>query len=308
MPGSASDILTVIQNGVTAFNNFGKQINGSLTSIQTQLAGGTTPQTTTTISVTGTNIVLSQAQYGSQNITFKSTLTASITVTFPTSFTRGYTVRNLCTGTSAFTITLQTTASGGQVIGCRPGNPFEGWNDGTNLYFVNLGTEVGGYWDYAGSSVPNWVSACTVAPYLNCNGATFASSIYPSLAVILGSTTLPDAKGRVRMALDQSAGRVSSAVAGFSPNTVGAGGGDQNVQAHTHANTLNDLGHTHLQTVSGVGGGSPFQVGSGLSNGTQATGSNNQAPMSITNASFGTGAGGNVQPTYVGGLTFIRAA
>jgi hypothetical protein len=67
-------------------------------------------------------------------------------------------------------------------------------NDGSNLRFKNLGGPIGSYWDYAGSSNPAWNSGCTVPPYLNCDGSTFSAATYPSLAVILGSTTLPDEK------------------------------------------------------------------------------------------------------------------
>src|SRR6266478_6484864 len=124
-----------------------------------------------TIGLNNANVVLSAAQFRSAGITFNSTLTGSVTITFPTSFTKAYKVRNLCTGSSAFTITLATTAAGGQVIGCPPGQPFECVNDGANIYFHNFGPPIGGYWDYAGSSNPAWNSVCTIAPYLNCDGS-----------------------------------------------------------------------------------------------------------------------------------------
>jgi hypothetical protein len=43
-----------------------------------------------------------------------------------------------------------------------------------------------------GSSVPSWISECTVPPYLVCDGTAFSSAIYPSLAAIIGP--LPDAR------------------------------------------------------------------------------------------------------------------
>src|SRR5215472_5556264 len=134
---------------------------------------------TATIGLNNANVTLSAAQFQCQTITFNSTLTASVSITFPTSFKKPYTIQNLCTGSSAFTITLGTTASGGQVIACPPGQPFDALNDGTNIKFKNFGPHIGGYWDYAGSSLPNWNAACTVPPYLNCDGTSVSSATYP---------------------------------------------------------------------------------------------------------------------------------
>src|SRR5882672_359574 len=136
----------------------------------------------TTIGLAGSNVVLSSPQYQSKTLVFNSTLTASVNITFPSTFIKSYEIQNLCTGTSAFTVTLQTTVAGGQAIGCKPGEFFDVVSDGTNIKFKNLG-HTGSYWDYAGSSVPNWVSICTVPPYLNCDGTTFSATTYPALSV-----------------------------------------------------------------------------------------------------------------------------
>lgn len=262
-----------------------------------------------TIGLNNSNVILSAAQYRSRMITFNSTLTASVTITFPTSFIKDTKIKHICTGSSAFTITLQTTAAGGQVIAVPPGQVVDVYNDGTNLTFLNFGGPIGSYWDYAGSSVPNWVSGCSPQqPYLQCNSTTFSATTYPVLAIVLGSTTTPDARGRVRAALDQGAARLTSVIT----DTVGSAGGDQNLQSHSHANTLNDLGHTHnynatnsgIVATAGVSGGGPPNY---FNTGAQTSGSNNSTPMSITNASAGSGGGANVQPTYRGGLTLIRA-
>src|SRR5882724_5335614 len=75
----------------------------------------------TTISLNNSPVVLAAAQFQSKGITFNSTLTGSCAITFPTSFHKSYEIQNLCSGSSAFVITLGTTAAGGQVIGCPPG-------------------------------------------------------------------------------------------------------------------------------------------------------------------------------------------
>lgn len=257
----------------------------------------------TTISLNNSNVILSAAQFQSKELTFNSTLTGNVAITFPTSFTGPYTIQNLCTGSSAFTITLNTT-SGGQAIGCPLGEIFDIWNDGVNIKFRNFG-RVGTYWDYAGSSVPSWVSACTVAPYLNCNGASFSSSTYPALTIIFGGTVLPDARGSVRATLNQGTGRLTLGGGGVNGDQLFAGGGNEFMQSHTHG--INDPTHTH----GSVGGGAVVNaggsnIGSGAGWGI-ATGTVPFAPTGIS--IIGTGAGGsqNVQPSYIGGLTLIRA-
>src|SRR5258708_6198785 len=74
-----------------------------------------------TVGLNNSNVVLSSPQYQCAQIIFNSTLTGSVLITFPSTFTGPYIIQNLCTGTSAFTVTLQTTVAGGQVVGCPPG-------------------------------------------------------------------------------------------------------------------------------------------------------------------------------------------
>lgn len=264
------------------------------------------------------NVVLAAAQFQSRQITFNSTLLASISVTFPSTFKKDYIIRHTCTGSSAFIITLQTTVAGGQVVACRPGNPFQVYNDGTNLTFVNLGTEVGGYWDYAGSSVPAWVSGCTVPPYLNCDGTTFSSATYPQLSVVLGSTTLPDTRGRYRATLNQTTGRITSGASagGVDGNTAYATGGAQNITL-TSSNLpssipYKDPGHAHSYTRADLGNTKTAGAGTQVCDNFTAP-NTGTAFIGIT-INPSTAAAGTDQPfsklppTYIGGLTLIRAA
>jgi hypothetical protein len=276
-----------------------------------------------TIGLNNSPVVLSAAQFKANNITFNSTLTGSVAITFPTSFIKPYTVGNLCSGSSAFVVTLGTTAAGAQVICVPPGEFVDVFNDGINIKFRNL-ERVGAYWDYAGSSVPAWVSGCSVPPYLNCNGSAFSSATYPILAGILAGTTLPDSKGRYRLTLDQGAGRVSSAVAGFAPNTAQAAGGSQTVTLSASQAPANipytDPGHVH-GLVSGTNG-RPFVLFEGggpkavPNAGANAFDRLLDLPGGISVASgvvgitinpSGGSAFGIIGPTYVGGLTMIRA-
>jgi microcystin-dependent protein len=262
-----------------------------------------------TIGLNNTNVILNAAQFQSKTVTFNSTLTGSVTITFPTSFTKSYEIQHLCTGSSAFTITLETTATGGQVICCPPGEIIEVLNDGANLKYKNFGGHIGSYMDWYGSSMPNWNDGCTVPPYINCVGGSFSSASYPVLAARIG-TALPDMRGRTRLALDQGTGRNTSVVTG---GTILTGGGDQFMQSHSHANTatVNDPTHTHSGVLSpanvsasaGLSGSVPPEYGTPANTAAAATG----ITVTVNNAGAGSGGAQNLPPLLVHGLTLIRA-
>lgn len=274
-------------------------VNANMTLLDL-IAGGMT-----TISMAAGSVVLAAAQYKCKTITLNSTLAANATITFPTSFVKSYEVQNICTG-SSFTITLTTTAAGGQVICCPPGEIIDVLNDGTNLKYRNLG-RVGSYMDVAATAVPAWISGCTVPPYLNCLGGTYNSSVYPALFSFLGSSILPDSRGRVRAAMNGGTGRLSSGAnsGGFNGDTLSAAGGNQALSQHSHGVT--DPGHVHeiTQAVFSAAG-SDYQIpgpgGGGAFSASHLTG------LTVNSAGAGDATGGNVQPTYMGGITMIRAA
>lgn len=266
----------------------------------------------TTISGAAGSVVLAAAQFRCAQITFNSTLLANMTATFPSTFTGPYTIYNACTGSSAFTITLATTVAGAQQVGCPPGEPFEIFNDGSNIRYRNFG-RIGSYMDIAASSTPNWNDVCTPQkPYLNCDGTVFSSATYPVLAAQIG-TTLPDYKGRSRSYLNQGTGRLTSS-AGVDGNTLFAAGGSQAIlsSAHIPPVLITDLGHVHLVSVlvytnetvdagqTAAGGGSPA--------GAFPTYTSCSATTGITAGSSNSTTYTNIQPTTIGGLTLIRAA
>jgi len=276
-------------------------VNSNMTVLDTVVGG------TVSIALNNSPVVLSAAQYQCKTITFFSTLTGSVLITFPASFQKSYEIRNACTGSSAFIITLQTTVAGpGTAVCPPPGEITEIAVVSGNIFFKSL-DRVGAYWDYAGSSVPAWVTGCSIPPYLACTGGTFSATTYPALAAILGSTTLPDTRGRARFTVDGGATRLTSAISGLSPNTVGSGGGDQNIQQHNHNIFITDPQHRHTYDgMNGGGGGSiaaggGFQTGSGFQTSLAATG------ITATSSASGTGTAGNVPPAYIGGITMIRA-
>lgn len=173
------------------------------------------------------------------------------------------------------------------------------------------------------STIPAWFSGCSVPPYLLANGAIYSTSSFPVLGAKLGSTFggngittfgVPDAQSRAFLMLDVSGvNRVTSGGSGISGNVLGATGGNELLQGHSHANSLNDPGHSHPPSggatsfVETSGSGTGFPVNSlGVTlilpgnTGTATTG------MSINNAVAGGGSSQNMSPAYVGGLTFIK--
>lgn len=277
----------------------------------------------TTISLNNSNVVLSAAQFQSKFITFNSTLTGSVTITFPTSFNKSYEIYNLCTGSSAFTITLKTTVVGAQVICAPPGEIVDVVNaNGGNMFYRNLG-RVGSYMDFCGSSVPNWVSGCSIPPYLNCDGTSFSSATYPALAVFLGGTTLPDRRGTVGGTLNQGTGRYQNGVNGNVNYSVG-GADTITLTLSAIPTGITSINNNQPITVSAGGqhipvantaisnfsnnsvGGSnyPVSIGGSWSDVTSLTQANN---ISVTSNNTGGASHLNVQPTTIYGLSLIRA-
>lgn len=259
----------------------------------------------TTVPITNVNVTLSTAQYSCGTIIMSGIQTGDVTVSFP-AYGRIYTIINICTNNTTWRISLQTTALG-QIICAPPGEAITAYTDGTDFKYVGLG-HVGTYWDFAGSTVPRWVSGCTIPPYLNCDGSVFNAATYPALNAFLGGNTLPDSKGRFRAALNQGSGRLTGGVNG---NTFLAGGGNELIlQANIPSYNLTGGSHQHPAFGSNYKftNGSAVQLQSGLDvTMFQDTsfGGLTQA-QSITIGSGGSGTG-YAPPVYIGGLTLIRA-
>lgn len=255
------------------------------------------------IGLNNSNVVLSAAQFRSKTIVFNSTLTGNVSITFPTSFIKSYEIQNVCTGSSAFTVTLGTSASA-LVIGCPPGDTVDVTNNAGVMQYRNLG-HVGEYLDVCGTSVPIWISACTVPPYLNCDGTSFSSATYPILTLYMGGTTLPDSRGRCRFNNNSGTGRITSGISGVNGNVNYSAGGNQLLHAHNH--TITDPTHTHGHNAQIDNG--PFQVNASaqVNIPSAAIGTLNANGTGISINNFGAGGSQNMPPAYVGGLTLIRA-
>lgn len=240
----------------------------------------------------------------SQNamLVFSGTLTGAVTVTFP--LPGFYIVNNLCAVGSHYV--RLGSSNPGKYVCAPPGEAIHVFNDGTDMHYVNLG-RVGEYLDLAASAVPAWITNCTVPPYLLCDGSTFDSGVYPQLAAQLGGTTLPDARGRARFALDGGQNRVTSAGSGVDGATLFAAGGSQFTQEHNHNLNFNDPGHFHTYATPNYGNGASM-AGSGAANQTVGNTQSKTTGITISLDDYGTGDSQNMPPAYIGGITLIRAA
>ena len=127
--------------------------------------------------------------------------------------------------------------------------------------------------------------------------------------------TLPDTRGRAIHGLDNlggtAANRVTNAVCGIIGTTMGAVGGDQNVQQHTHTvndpghvHGINDPGHSHTPNVIlSAGGGSQDPGGPNNTPGAMNSATTGitivSANTGITNANFGIGSSANMSPAIM---------
>ena len=163
------------------------------------------------------------------------------------------------------------------------GTMFIFYNDGNSSQWVPAAPAAtgampsGAIMDYAGATAPSG--------WLLCQGQSVATATYPSLFNAIGYTyggsganfNVPDLGGRVTAGKEAVATRLTTGVSGVDGGKLGAIGGNQSMQAHSH--TLNG---TYYPTTGG-NLGSP--------------GSFNWAGYSTD--AYGAGNAQNVQPTII---------
>lgn len=282
----------------TDVGTWGTPINNNFGIIDNSFGG------VATIALTNSPVTLSPSQYQCAFLTFTGAISANIAITLPAvgSF---YTVINQTTNSSAFFLTMLTTAGGGQVIGVPPGETTDIFTDGTNVKITSL-PHIGSYWDYAGSSTPAWVTACTIPPWLYCNGTTFSSATYPELATILNSTTLPDFRGRFRAYINDGTTRITSTM-GLDGNTIFASGGGTTFLTSQNMPPVpyTDPGHRHSIVNVNAGIGSLGPIGGTIN--TPVTINSCFATIDITIGSTTPTSFAAIPPAVMGGITMIRA-
>jgi microcystin-dependent protein len=163
--------------------------------------------------------------------------------------------------------------------------------------------------------------AANMAPsgWLLCSGAAVSRATFADLFAVIGTTfgagdgtttfNLPDLRGRLLVGKDDMGGtaasRVTSGGSGVSGTVLGAVGGNQLLQQHTHTATVNDPGHAHNaaagQFVLANAGGTDTAGGAGfITAGTRvAATASATTGVTVTLANTGTGSSQNMPPVMV---------
>ena len=292
-------------------------LNGNFNKIDTNLGG------VTTVALSSSNVTLSATQYANGTIRLTGTLTANVQVIFP-AIQAWYCIDNQTTG--SFVAFLNITGSPGQLICTEQGGATDIFLDGTNVKFRNL-PPVGSYLDVCDIAAPLWIQFCTVPPYLTCDGSAFSAVTYPYLNAKLGTTTLPDLRGRARFYLDGGTGRITTAGSGIDGTTRFSAGGAQtvtlvtaNLPPYTPAGTVPINFATGQRSIDGGSGTVVVATRSDSASSGNVnwyTGSlpNFGGSTTIPTQSLtGTAQGGvstainNMPPAQISGVTLIRAA
>ncbi len=228
---------------------------------------------------------------------------------------------------TAYKVQLWTAATDGDPVGAQiwtedPCGPAAG---GSSVQLTGI---IGEIKAFAGPD------AAVPSLWLLCFGQAISRADYASLFAVLGTTwgagdggttfNVPDLRGRSLFGRDNMGGaaanRLTAGVSGVAGATLGASGGDQATQDHTH--TLNDPQHTHGLTDPGhthqatsdfsalftaathfgvlntsAPGGAP--TGNEYTKSATTGATVDSASTGITSASYGDGTAQNVPPAAV---------
>src|ERR1700730_874438 len=212
--------------------------------------------TTITLSVPSGSITPGAGPNQSQNALLKFTGTLSGNAVIKFTMPGKYIVDNRCAVGTSFAVQLAPATGTGNTIGAPPGRKCDVFFDGTDMDYVNVPDPGTAYDLHGATSLPAWMTACSVLPYLIKDGTSYSTSLYPALQAALnnafggsgGSFNVPDESNRMRLPFDTNAsGRVTAGGSGIAGNTMGATGGNQLAQQHAHSGSGNvsDPGHTH---------------------------------------------------------------
>lgn len=303
--------------GTSALNPDFSNIDAILGGVTTISLSSATTITLTTLATTGI-ATTTIPQSNNALIKFTGTQTGNAVIKF--TCPGFYIVHNLCLAAGTNYVQLAPATGTGNAIGAPPGKKAQVFFDGTDMDYVSMPEPATAYDLHNATTYPAWMNACTIKPYLIKDGSIYTSASYTALSAQLGSsfggngiTTfgVPDERARARIGLDTLsvatgtyAGRITSAISGINGTTMGAAGGSESLQTHTHSNTLTDPGHLHtLYSFFSVGSGGASAIGgsgSGQVTGTASTG------LTITNASAGSGSSQNMPPSIVSFLPLIK--
>lgn len=97
----------------------------------------------------------------------------------------------------------------------------------------------------------NWDAPTVPYGFFTLDGTTFSSTTFAELALVLGTTTLRDKRGRIEAGIDTATGRLGGQVAGASGSVGGAPTvalSVANLASHFHSEGISDPGHGHPLT------------------------------------------------------------
>lgn len=267
------------------------------------------------VALSSSPVTLSSGQYACGTIRFSGALGANVTVTFP-AVSGWWVIDNRTTGN--FYVLL--TCGAGENIGVPQGCATDILTDGTNVRFRNLAPGIGMYQDFAGSALPNWVSACTVPPFLLPDGTTFSAVTYPILNAILGGNTLPDFRGRAPFYLDGGTGRITTSGSGIDGATRFSSGGQQNrsigqVNIPSYSLSSSGLsvsgsisGQTDIRVIPSLGSFGDGPTGSFVSSGSSGAALTWSGSIGGSISSGGSGTPlVTMPPAVISGIRMIRA-
>lgn len=277
------------------------------------------------------------------------TATRNLVIPAGVGLTKLYAVYNTTTGGQS----IVAVPSGGSGVTIPNGYVAQVWCDGTNAYQMGaqynpttgqIYNAAASVWD-AGDM--KWTSrAAAPSGWLACGGQAVSRTTYAGLFAAIGTTygvgdgsttfNLPDGRGRALFGLDNMGGsaasRLTAGGSGITGTTLGASGGNELLQSHTHyvsdpghshgvsepghSHGVNDPGHHHdngvafsFITAAAGGVGTAASGFAGFQTSTVGTGISNQAAFAgvSVNSTFtgvsaqNTGGGGsqNVPPALV---------
>lgn len=276
--------------------------------------------------ITNGAITIGIFQYQCQTLIFTGTLGVNLTYLIPSGVSGMWNVYNATSGAYTLTIASAGSVAGGVTI--PQGSRAQILCDGGVSYGVtNVATTfslpVGTINAFAGTTAPSqW--------YL-CYGQSLSTTTYSALFSAIGYTyggsggsfNVPDLRGRTLAGLDNMGGTNANRLSSIlSSTTLGAAGGDQNLQSHTHGvsdpshnHGVNDPGHNHSYNVISDGGSGNLAGGrNGPVSNTEYTnyaGTGiylNNSVTGISIANTGAGSSGNVQPTAIINYIIYAAA
>ena len=266
------------------------------------------------VSLTNANVTLS-APAGSitpgagpnqsQNavIRFTGTLTGNCIITFP--LPGFYIIENLTTGN----FYVQLTTGAGQTIATPQNSRMLVLSDGTDMRFANDGTTFPGSFLLASyTTLPSWITACTVRPWLLCDGTAVSRTTYAALFAVIGTdwgtgdgvTTfnVPDYRNKLWLPIDNfgtgANALVTNAGSGINGDQRGSNGGNQLLQAHVHTYGINVVSQGNITATGGTVVVTQVQ-------------SNNAGNSQTSTQNTGGGTSQNMPPAAVGGIVLIHS-